>query len=207
MEFDAALKNPCTIQVVGPSQAGKTVFTQNLVQKANSIFRHPFSEIIWCYSEYQPNIQGVTFSEGLPDIDILKQNLHLHKLIVIDDMMEECSKNPLFTSIFTKGSHHWNLTVIFLTQNIFLKNMRTARLNTHYLVLFKNPADRSQIGILGSQLYPKNKSFFLSVFNDATSTPFSYLFIDLTQTTPDKLRLRANILNESKQTVYIEKKN
>ena len=44
-------------------------------------------------------------------------------------------------NLFTKGSHHRNVSVVFLAQNLFPKNKfaRTMRLNAHYIVLFKNP--------------------------------------------------------------------
>ena len=53
---------------------------------------------------------------------------------------------PLY-NLFTKGSHHSNLSVLHLVQNVFDKNKhtRTISLNAHYLVIFKNPRDASQV--------------------------------------------------------------
>jgi len=47
--------------------------------------------------------------------------------------------------MFTKISHHRNVSVVYLTQNVFDKNKyaRTISLNAHYLVLIKNPRDAS----------------------------------------------------------------
>jgi len=59
----------------------------------------------------------------------------------------------------------------------------------------KNPSDRLQIKNLGRQLFPGSKHFEES-FADATSKPYGYLLIDLTQTTPDNMRLRSNIFHE-----------
>ena len=44
-------------------------------------------------------------------------------------------------NLFTKGSHHRNVSVVFLAQNLLPKNKcaRTMSLNAHYIVLFKNP--------------------------------------------------------------------
>ena len=60
------------------------------------------------------------------------------------------------SNLFTKGSHHRNLSVLHLVQNVFDKNKhtRTISLNTHYLVIFKNPQDASQITHLAKQMYP-----------------------------------------------------
>ncbi len=54
-------------------------------------------------------------------------------LIVLDDLMEECKDNPEIDKIFTKALHHMNLSVIFLSQNLFLqgRQTRTISLNSH----------------------------------------------------------------------------
>ena len=50
--------------------------------------------------------------------------------------------NQLVANMFTKISHHQNVSVVYLTQNVFDKNKyaRTISLNAHNLVLFKKPA-------------------------------------------------------------------
>jgi hypothetical protein len=47
---------------------------------------------------------------------------------------------------------------MLITQNVFNRNKyyRTINLNTHYMVLFKNPRDMSQIMALAHQMYPIN---------------------------------------------------
>lgn len=65
------------------------------------------------------------------------------------------------TTLFTKGSHHMKLSVIFIVQNLFdnAKEMRTINVNTSYFVLLKNPRDKSQIEYLGKQMLPGKKGF------------------------------------------------
>ncbi|GIX81309.1 hypothetical protein CDAR_405311 [Caerostris darwini] len=145
-------------------------------------------------------MKNVEFHEGLPsDIHTLS-----NALIVIDDLMSELSSDTKLTKLFTKGGHHRNLSIIFIVQNIFHKGkeMRDISLNAHYLFLFKNPRDRSQIMHLGRQLYPSQTKFFREVYEDATSKPFSYLLIDLKPDTDDSLRLRSGIFPGDKYCVY-----
>ena len=80
-------------------------------------------------------------------------------LIILDDLMSET--NQLVANMFTKISHHRNVTVVYLTQNVFDKNMyeRMTSLNAHYLVLFKNPRDASQFATLARQMYPNASKF------------------------------------------------
>jgi len=65
------------------------------------------------------------------------------------------------TQIFTKTSHHMEVSVLYLTQNIFYgeKQNRTIGLNAHYLVLFKNPRDATQVSHLARQMYPGKTNF------------------------------------------------
>ena len=94
-----------------------------------------------------------------------------------------------------------------MTQNLFYKNKqtRTLSLNSHYIVLFKNSRDATQVENLARQMYPGKSAFMIEEFKNATSTPYRHLFIDLKQETDDKLRLRTGIFPEDVQYVYRKK--
>ena len=78
-------------------------------------------------------------------------------------------------------------------------------LNSHYLVLFKNPRVVGQIGILGRQMFSIGK-FLEEAFKDATSRPYGYLLVDLKPDTEEELRVRTNIFpDEVPQYVYVPK--
>ena len=115
------------------------------------------------------------------------------------------SLNEEIMNLFTKYSHHQNISVVYITQNFFQQSKfnRTMSLNTSYIVLFKNPRDINQIEILGRQMYGKKFKRFTEAFQDATTKPHSYLLIDLKQSTPDKLRLRSNIFPHQSTVVYV----
>ena len=86
--------------------------------------------------------------------------------------------------------------MIYIVQNLFHqgKGSRSISLNSHYLVLFKNPRDKLQILILAKQMYPGQIDFFLNQHEEAVKRPFGYLLIDLKTTTQDNCRLRTNVL-------------
>jgi hypothetical protein len=102
--------------------------------------------LLWCYGEYQTlygTVDGVDFQQGLPDLDNLDpREKHL---IILDDLMDETDQRV--ASLFTKKSHHRNISVMYIAQNLFRrgKHHRTISLNAHYMVVFKNPRDVSQI--------------------------------------------------------------
>ena len=107
--------------------------------------------------------------------------------------------------IFTKYSHHKNVSIIFITQNLFhqKKNSRDISLNAHYIVAFKNPRDKLQFSHLSRQIFPGQQNYALEAFADATHKPHGYLFVDLKQQTPDHMRFLTNIFQ--KPTFYVPK--
>ncbi len=199
--YDTNWKHPFTCMVVGPSQSGKTVFVKELL--ATNIIQPPPEKIYWCYSEFQPlysQIENVEFVEGPPDLAELKAAHNTRKLVIADDLMSTGESS--FSELATKGVHHWNCSLIFIVQDAFF-NKRTTRINSHYLVLFKNPGDRLTAQNLAKQT--ANSKWFMSAYDDATGKPHGYLLFDRTQSCPDEIRLRTNILPPSPEVVYVPK--
>ena len=59
---------------------------------------------------------------------------------------------------------------------------------------------------LAKQMYPGRVKFVQEAFDDATSTPYGYILVDLKQDTPEDLRLRTSILpDDAVQYVYMPK--
>ena len=146
-------------------------------------------------------MQNVEFQHGLADVEELESCL-----LVLDDMMDSLEGGV--ADLFTKGSHHKNISVIAVTQNVFhqSKFQRTISLNTDFMILFKNPRDGSQIQHLARQMYPKDPEYLVQGYERVmTLGPYSYLFIDLRQETLNNTRLRANIL-EDEERYYCQRK-
>jgi hypothetical protein len=198
--MDLRLYHPFTFLIAGPTQAGKSKFVVTLLQKGLECINTDFDSILWCYSEWYPDIPEVKdkiiYQKGLDDLE--REDNSLPRLIVIDDLLNECDNTVV--KLFTRGSHHTNTSVIFITQNIFhqSKGQRDISLNSHYITVFKNPRDAAQILHLARQIYPSNPKFIQEVYIDATKRPHGYLLFDLTQRTPDKYRIRTNIFGEEK---------
>ena len=107
--------------------------------------------------------------------------------------------------MFILGSHHLNISVFYLTQNIFHqgKYSKTISLNTQYLALFKSPRDSSQINYLARQVFPSTPQALTEAYQDATeSEPYGYLFLDLTQECKQIFRMRTHITHEHYTIVY-----
>jgi hypothetical protein len=192
--------------MTGPSGSGKTYATLKLIKYANEMIAPPPERIIWCYGIFQDSFDhmvNVEFHEGLPDESMFDGKQRT--LCIIDDLMSEADDKV--EKLFTKISHHKSVSVLFLTQNLFYKSKpsRTISLNSHYIMLFKNVRDATQISTLARQMYPSKSKFMIEAFRDATSNPYGYLLIDMCPQTEDTYRLRTNIFPGEAHYVYVPK--
>ena len=78
----------------------------------------PPENITYFYSEFQNTfgeIQALVpqnkFVQGLPDDIMVTINPETRNLFIVDDMMGE--KDAIIAKLFTKKSHHGNLSVIY----------------------------------------------------------------------------------------------
>ena len=195
--MDFRLFNDRSMIVAGPSQSGKSTFLLKMIRWKNELFRKPIHRVLWAYGQYQPHFhsllqrEGIQLHAGIPEVC----DLQPYDLLILDDLLGPSETNTDMTTMFTQTAHHLPCFIVFVTQNIFPrgKEARTRSLNTHYFVLFKNPRDKSQIQILGRQMYPKKSKVMTAIYEDATKRPHGYLFIDLTQECPEECRLRTDI--------------
>ena len=207
-------QQPFTCLMAGSSGSGKTTFVKRFLKHASSLCT-PFNKIIWCFSgNGRPNDiqEGIQYMNGLPqDFECLFKDdddddeVNSPKLIILDDLMTDACSSSEILDIFTKHSHHYNISVFLLVQNIFHKGhfSRDISLNSKYIVLFKNPRDRSQIYHLARQICPTCPKEVVDIYNEATVKPFSYLLFDNCQTTNDQIRLRTCIFPDEMTIVYV----
>ncbi len=200
--------HPFTMLVIGPTQSGKTVFVLKVISEASRLIEPAPERILYCYTEYQPDsfdtfaAQGVSFFKGIPSLSMFDGKART--LVILDDLMEQLDEN--ISMLFTRISHHRDLSVIFLSQNMFPKNphARTISLNAHYMVLFKSPRDVNQFAVLARQMYGSNYKFAVEAFQDATNESHNYLLIDMKPQTEDRFRLRTKIFPDEQTYVYVD---
>lgn len=201
--------HPYTAILAGPTSCGKSTFVKKFLTHINEMSDTIFHEIIYCLPDDQPidkYFTKFTVIRGIPESSLFSDLRP--RLVVIDDLMRETNSDVV--DLFTKGSHHFNVSIMYITKNIFNqgKGRRTISLNAHYIVAFKNPRDRIQIQTLSRQVCPENSRYVQEAYKDATEVPFGYLVFDLKQSTPDLHRYRTNIFptDVPQDIVYIPKK-
>ena len=211
------LQSCSSMCLAGASGSGKTTFVHNLLRNVGDMYRdEPPQAILYCYGIYQSlfaqmekEIPGFLLHQGLPsqsEIDDFTAN-GAHNLIILDDLMNQVTRNEDMELLFTRDCHHKRLSAIFITQNMFEqgKNARSINLNTWYLVLFKNIRGTSQISTLGSQCFPGQKGMLMAVYQDCMKEPFGYLFLDLSPSGEQKYRMRSHIFPNEDPVIYVPK--
>ena len=208
-------KHPFTCMLAGPSKSGKTTLLKKILFNHHKLIDKPINKIIYCYSRWQNNfsellntISNIQFIQGLPEMD--QFDVKENNLLILDDLMSECGKNLAIKEIFTIDSNHSNISVFFLTQNLFSndKNTITISLNCNYMFIFNNPRDRAQFSHLSRQVFPENSKFLQECYYEAVENR-GYLFLDFTQTANKNYRVQSDICFDDssiiKRIIYIPK--
>ena len=206
--------HPFTMLLAGSTGSGKTQWLMRLLEHVDMMIDAKLS-ILYCYGEVNEYTLALnshprcTTHHGVPTEQQIKDASKAScgkLLLVLDDLLVNL-RAPFLDTLFTKGSHNWNVSVILVTQNAFARELRVARTNSHYLVLMRNPAGELQVRTLGAQLFAKRLPYFLESYRDATRERFSYLLIDMHPKSDDQLRLRTHIFPNEITVAYIAKDN
>ena len=180
-----------SLMIVGPSMSGKSYFVKELLEKDHVYYEEPHKcrKIHWFYGQYQDMFKDlkkslgheIYFREGLPTFQLNLSDIDpkYNNIIVLDDLMDLAVDSQIISKLFTQGRHR-NASVILLLQNAFPKGKhnRSISRNAQYMSLFRCPADRRQIGIMAERIFNKQKSLFMSIYNDVTIKPYSYVLVD-----------------------------
>ena len=199
---------PTTVLLAGPTQSGKSYWIRDLIKHGDEMFKETPEKVVYCYTAWQTMFEAmkekVHFHRGLPSQVNLEEWSNGHMLLILDDLMQEVCSSKEVMSLFTIHCHHKNISVLFLSQNIFPpgKCARTIFLNCHYIVLFGTKRDELQVQILGRQIFPGQKGYFMSAYQDATKQPYGYLVYDLHLATDSRFQLRSRVFRNEVTWFY-----
>ena len=143
--------------IFGPTGIGKTQFMLEVIRQQ---LVEPFPENIYYMYNIEQDFmkkwnedekQKINFIKGL---DFDKMDTSKPSLLVVDDLILS-GKNNDMAEIFILGSHHKQISVFYITQNLF-PNCPLFRLmssNSHYFVLFNSQRHYRQINTLAHQMF------------------------------------------------------
>ena len=124
-------------------------------------------------------------------------------LIVFDDMIPDMIKNKelnsIVTELFIRG-RKLNISLVFITQSYF-KVPKDVKLNTSHFFIMKIPNKRQLQQIAINHSSDINTGDFIEIYRKCTDKPYSFLVIDTTLSSNDRLRFRKNlnIINDDNQ--------
>ena len=112
-------------RVAGPSGSGKSELVEQWLRYLN-VFQVKPNKIVCAYDRWQPRFErmqkkdGIQFHRGLPDPNHLTKWFGPTRagVLVLDDLMEEAGQDKRVLDLFSKDSHHHNITVLYLTQDL-----------------------------------------------------------------------------------------
>lgn len=187
---------PFGMYVSGPTMSGKSTFVFELLKDPAQHFNPSPQRIVYAYSVWQNafnGLQNVEFICGLESV--LDKNFFdpsTRNLLIVDDLMEQVANNKAASTLFTSGIHHKNVSVIFMSQNLFQqgRSMRNITLNCQYIVIMPSPRDIQQIIYLARQTGLKH---LVEAYRYSIKEPFGHLLISLHPLGNPLLQLQSNI--------------
>jgi len=215
--MDLRLQTPARIILLGPSMSGKSTWLLELLKNQEKTFKEEFDFIVYCTGIEQPEFEkklkeyfspDLKIFYNLPTEKILTKKLFINKknpCIILDDMASEIKNTKILSDLFTKISHHTNLTVILTVQTLFWpgESMKIANRNATHFIIFKSPREGQGIRLLSRQIFPSTYKCMIDAYEKVTETPFACLVVDLTPSCHKHYRLRSNIFSDDNYSVFV----
>ena len=200
--------SPRTDIISGPTGSGKSTFIFRIIENVSVMFKEKVYKIYYFYTVWQNLFErfqnkNVSFIKGLPNEDIIEKITDAnHNLLILDYMQMTALNSSFIANLFSRESHHKNLSVFLILQNFFHQGKygRDISLNSHYLILFRNKRDKNIIKILSTQIGLGKE--LENVYLDATNEAYGYIMIDLTPSGDSTYMLRSHIFPDEYLIVY-----
>ena len=202
--YDIRLKENFKIFISGPSRCGKTFFVSELLENIESFAKEPPETVVYVYKIWQSKFDEMKTVVDLFVEDNVNVVQHIKEVsvgqrifVIFDDLINSKSLVDI-ASLFTVDGRHMNMSMAFLSQRMFVNNeyFRQISQNCDYFCVFKNPRNSSEIRTLAQQLTPGSLGL-IEIYKEATKSPFSYLFINLTQECNIKVKYLSHLFNEN----------
>ena len=128
MMHDIRLEENFKLFLSGPSRCGKTSFISTLLENISSFAKQPPTKNIYIYTLWQTKFDEM---QGMVNVFIKDNSNILEQIktyvtgepmfIIFDDMINSTSL-PDIAWLFTVDGRHMNLSMAFLTQQLFVNN-------------------------------------------------------------------------------------
>ncbi len=189
---------------VGLTQSGKTMAILNLLKRPEFWGmidkKHYFNEIfLFSLSPsrlLENNLEGILkekhiFHEPKPAViqtildkqeALIKKDFKKapHLCVILDDVISDPKflRSPQVSRLFYQGTN-FKITTIICSQS-YRDVKRGYRINSHFLLLFGNNMNASEVERIAEDYTPKGmkQRDFINIFNDVCKEPYSFMFIN-----------------------------
>ena len=209
---------PANIMIIGPSLSGKSTMMFNILAQKSDAFDKLMGRIYYCYGTFSEQYNkikkqlgnDIEFFSGIPTEEMVRKWASASKglaiILVLDDLMEQISKSVTCQDLVTKITHHCEMALFILTQNMFQKGpiFRCVSLNTHYFIIMKTKRDQQQLLHFGRQIFPFKTNYLYDSYIKATEAKqYGALRVDLHPASDSRLVLTSDFLSDH-PVVYLE---
>ena len=112
--------SPAIIVLSGATSSGKTTWIKRFLN--SDMFDRSPHKVFYCYGVFQPTfdtMKNVEFIHGLPQDFNQFYDTPQHNLLILDDLQNDVISSPEIQHLVCRESHHRNLSVIYITQNLY----------------------------------------------------------------------------------------
>lgn len=204
---------PFTALIVGPSGSGKTHLLKTLLLQEKFENCHLFFrswQPLYCEFPsstkfYHYDISSEIDNEGETSLETFCREISKQgtTTIIFDDALA-VTKFPCIEEIFTRLSHHLNINMFLLVQNLFEPSLRIISRNANYIFLFRCPRDSAQIRHLAFQMFPEKALAhgMMKIFKHLTQQPYNAMLLDFKTETAEYARLKGGFIGEGGPLIY-----
>ena len=184
------LANHNTI-IFGQTGVGKTQFMLEVIRQK---LVHPFPKHVYYMFNVEQDFmktwneterQSITFIKG---VDFDRVDTSEPSLLVIDDLL--LSTNKEVANVFIMGSHHKQISLFFITQNLFpnCPIFRTMSANAHYYVIFHCQRHFRQVHTLARQIFVgKDLQRIINAYKRASKRARGFIVLSFSPKLPEEL--------------------
>ena len=201
MTFITPLQVPFSMLVAASSNSGKTHLVRDLILNHYRMFEKPITEVVWLYHKraYDEDLVKqlteelnvpIRFIEGFPakaisEGTLFESNNSAAKLLVLDDIVVAAlrSHRDLFTELFTVMSHHNNICIIGILQNLHADTagqrqiMNNIIRNLSYVVLFPDRRNLSALKQIARTYFNGEEQKLIAPFKELIESKQKYLYM------------------------------